>query len=149
MLTDLFTLGRDAELRYTQSGTAVCSLALAYNYGQKDQATGNQPTQWIDAALWGKQAEALAQYLVKGTRLMVSLNDIHIETYPKNDGTQGFKLVGNVVQGSLKFASRKSDNQQQQAQQPAPQTPVQQSPAPQNQFANEFEDDIPFSYIPA
>ena len=146
-MTDLFTLGRDAELCFTQQGTPVCSLALAYNYGQKDQQ-GYYPTQWVDAALWGKQAEALAQYLVKGTRLSLSLTDVHIETYQKNDGTQGVKLAANVVQGSLKFASRKSDNQQQA--QHTPQQPVQQAqapkqaPAPQNQFANDFDDDVPF-----
>ena len=145
MMTDLFTLGRDAELRYTQQGTPVCSLELAYNYGQKDQQ-GDYPTQWVDAALWGKQAEALHTHLTKGTRLFLSLNDVHIETYPKNDGTQGIKLVANVVQGSLKFASRKSDNQQQQpqAQQQSPQTSVQKMQAPQNQFANDFDDDVPF-----
>lgn len=142
MFTELFTLGRDAELRYTQQGTAVCSLALAYNYGQKDQTTGNQPTQWIDAALWGKQAEALHTHLTKGTRLLLTLNDVHIETYHKNDGTQGIKLVANVVQGSLKFASSKSDNQQQT--QNAPQQPAQKAPAPQNQLANDFDMDIPF-----
>lgn len=68
ILTALARLGRDAELRYTQSGDAVCELALAINYGRKE-ADGNRPTQWLSASLWGKRAESLAQHLQKGKLL--------------------------------------------------------------------------------
>ena len=36
-LTGLFTLGRDAETRVTQSGTTGGQLAVAYNYGRKGE----------------------------------------------------------------------------------------------------------------
>ena len=75
-LTGLFRLGRDAEVRYTQGGDAVASLALAYNYGKKED--GKQPSQWIDASLWGKRAEALTQYLTKGSTISAVLSDVHI-----------------------------------------------------------------------
>lgn len=99
-LIGLFTLGRDAELRTTSSGDQVASMALAYNYGRKG-SDGKQPSQWVDAALWGDRAAKLIEYLTKGTQFFMQIDDLHVETYQKNDGTQGVKLVGRV--GSIEF----------------------------------------------
>src|SRR3546814_3545398 len=75
ILTGLMRLGRDAELKYTAGGDAIANLALAYNYGKKEN--GKQPSQWVDAALFGKRAESLAQYLTKGDRKSTRLNSSH------------------------------------------------------------------------
>jgi single-strand DNA-binding protein len=58
---------KDAELRSTKSGTAVCSFTLACNsnYGEKKQ------TDFVKIALFGKRAEGLHEYLTKGTALTV------------------------------------------------------------------------------
>lgn len=115
-LIGLARLGRDAELRHLGDGTPVANLALAFNHGKKD-GEGNRPTQWIDATLWGDRAERLQQYLVKGQQLQVHLSDPHIETYQKNDGGTGFKLVARV--DVIEFAgSAPQQGQQQQRQQP-------------------------------
>lgn len=82
----LARLGKDAEVRYAPSGDAVCNLSLAVNYGKRDDA-GNQPTQWINASLWGKRAESLAQYLTKGSCHCFTLSDIHIEAREGQNGT--------------------------------------------------------------
>ena len=102
ILTGLMRLGRDAEVRYTAGGEPAASLALAYNYGKKEN--GKQPSQWIDASLWGKRAESLAQYLTKGTTIVVTLTDVHVRTYEKKDGTQGSSLSGRVM--DLEFAGK-------------------------------------------
>lgn len=135
----LARLGRDAEIRYTPSGDAVCNLSLAVPYGQKG-ADGNRPTQWIDASLWGKRAESLAQYLTKGSVHCFTLSDIHIETYQGQSG-QGHKLVARVddvelgprAGGSNDAASGPSQHQQQNA--PAPKR---SAPPP------DMDDGIPF-----
>jgi single-strand DNA-binding protein len=95
----LARLGRDAEVRFTPGGDAVANLSLAVNYGQKD-ADGNRPTQWIDASLWGKRAESLAPFLVKGSLHCFTLDEIHIETYDGKNG-QGHKLVARVADVEL------------------------------------------------
>ena len=61
-------LGKDAALRRTQDGTAVLGFSVAVDdgYGQ------NKSTMWFDCSVWGKRAEALAQYLTKGTAVAVS-----------------------------------------------------------------------------
>src|SRR5258708_40073806 len=92
----LARVGRDAEVRNTTGGDAVASVSLAFSYGRKD-ADGKKPTQWVDGALWGKRAEALAPYLTKGTLVTVALEDAHIETFKKSDGTEGVKLSARIT----------------------------------------------------
>jgi len=134
-------LGRDAELRYTQDGTAVASLALAFDYGKKGQ-DGKRPTQWVEASIWRQRAEALAPYLLKGTRLSVVVDDVHVETFQKNDGTQGVKLVG--VVSTIEFGSspQTTGQEPQQTQQRAPATQQQTRQTPAS--LADISDDVPF-----
>lgn len=61
-------LGKDAELRKTGGGDSVLGFSVAVDdgYGQ------NKSTLWFDCSVWGKRAEALQQYLTKGTAVAVS-----------------------------------------------------------------------------
>ena len=146
-LNGLFTLGRDAESRQVGDST-VCNLALAYNYWQK--GADQKPTQWIEAALWGRQAEALAPYLLKGKQVACSIEDPHIETYPKNDGSQGYKLVGRVVSIEMvRGGNLEQTGQPQRQAAPARQaaTARQVPPPPAPNQASGFDDmdsEIPF-----
>ena len=135
----VFRLGRDAEIRYTNSGDAVCGLAVAYNYGRKGQ-DGKQPSQWLECSLWGKQAEALAPYLLKGRQVGLAIEDIHVETYAKKDGGEGIKLVGRVLKVDL-VGNRDAGEAPQQA--PKPAAKPSSKPQPAVAFAD-FEDDVPF-----
>lgn len=145
IMSALVRIGRDAELRTLNDGTAVLNLALAYNYGKKEN--GKQPSQWVDASLFGARAEKLAQYLVKGQQLVVTLSDVYVREYQKKDGTTGNSLCGRVM--DLEFAG--SPPAQKQAAQPAPQRAqpqgvrtggAAQSAGPTVGFE---DDDIPFA----
>ena len=140
MLSEFGRIGRDAELRFTSQGTAVCGVPVAYNYGQKGQ-DGNRPTQWVEVTVWGKQAEGLAQYLTKGKQIYFTVRDVRVETFQKQDGSQGFKLIGNLV--DLKFASDNNPQQQQQQQQLMGNQYGNQQARPEPDYDN-FEDNIPF-----
>ena len=147
ILTALARLGRDVELRYLQNGDPVANLALAINYGKKG-SDGNRPTQWVEAALFGKRAESLAPHLQKGKLLYVVIEELHIETYEGKNG-QGSKLVGRIT--SLEFAGGGQQQEGQRPQQDKPKdsrfkntvnTPKQpQGPAG---GLSDFDDDIPF-----
>lgn len=146
-LTDIGRIGRDAELRYTtgQNPTPVVALTLACDYGRKVE--GKKPTQWVEAVIFGKQAEALAPYLLKGQMMHFTIDDVHIEEFKRADGTPGNKLTGKVI--VIKFAGPAPQAQTQQTQQSRPQ---QQAPRPQqNQQGKQgpdfdsFDDDIPFA----
>jgi len=65
-------LGRDAELRYTPGGAAVATLNLATTEVWNDkQGQRQEKTEWHRIVLWGKQAETLQEYLVKGKQIYV------------------------------------------------------------------------------
>ena len=143
----LARIGKDAEVRYTQNNDAVVGLSLAFSYGKKDQQTGKRPTQWVDASFWGKRAETLAPYLRKGTQIVAYLEDIHLQTFTKQDGTQSTKLAAKVSDVEL----ISNGQQEQQYQQPAPQQrpapQPQRQPQAQQQHGSVFDDsdgDIPF-----
>jgi len=65
-------LGRDPELRYTPSGTAVANFTLATNDAWTDKAGEKQErTEWHRIVVWGKQAEIAGEYLTKGKQIFV------------------------------------------------------------------------------
>ena len=132
-LYGLARIGRDTELRHTAQGEAIANLSLAFNWGRKG-ADGKTPTQWIEGALWSKRAEALAQHLVKGVSVMVTLNDVHIEEFTKKDNTIASKLVGRVAE--IEFAGAPA------AARPAPPPPPPKPAAPSG--FEDLSDDIPF-----
>lgn len=144
-LTGLFTLGRDAETRVTNNGTTVVQIAVAYNYGNKDES-GKKPTQWVRASMFGKQAESLAPHLTKGKQVSLVIRDLHIATYQKQDGSTGTSLEG--VAGFDDFArSQQREQSDTPRPTPAPAPQRQRPPAPPPQQGSGFDDmddDIPF-----
>lgn len=144
----LARLGRDAEVRNLPDGTAVANLSLAVTVFDKN-AEHNRGTQWIDATLWGQQAERLAPYMRKGSVHCFTLSDLKIETYQGQNG-QGHKLTARVDSVELGpradgAAAPAPQGQQQRSQPPAQRAPASAPPPPQRQ-ASGFDDmdDIPF-----
>ena len=70
-LTIAGTIGRDAEIRNTQSGDAVAGFSVAVDNG-KDKNGNKRDATWFDCSLWGKRGEALGPYLTKGTRVTIT-----------------------------------------------------------------------------
>ena len=165
MFSKLVRIGRDAELRYTNNQKAVTSLACVYDIGYGD----NKKPQWIEVSLWGKQAEALTQYLTKGKQVVIHADDVELDEYQKNDGSTGSKLKARAINIELTSGGQQSGQAPQaqggfQQQQPPQQPqggfqPQQQMPsqqlaakrqAVQQQKVNpqeptvDFDDDIPF-----
>jgi len=66
-------LGRDPELRYTSSGTPVCSLSIATSRKYRDRKTNNmvEETDWHRVSVFGQQAEHCNNYLHKGRQVYV------------------------------------------------------------------------------
>lgn len=63
-------LTRDAELKYTTGGMAFANISIASNRSRKG-ADGQwaDEVSFFDLTLWGKQAESLKQFLVKGKQI--------------------------------------------------------------------------------
>ena len=61
------TLGKDPEVRYTTSGTAVASFSVATNEKFKNRnGEWEERTEWHNIILWGRLAEIAGEYLTKG-----------------------------------------------------------------------------------
>lgn len=148
VLTIAGNLGSEARLNAVQGQQgpiSVANFAVAVKKRQKDQQ-GNYQTLWVDCSLWGTRADALAQYLQKGTRVAVT-GEADVTTYTDNNGNVVPKLTLRVNEITLLGGGENNGNtaaQQPQAggyQQPA-QRPAQAPDGPSTQF--DSDDSIPF-----
>lgn len=64
-------LTRDAELKYTNSGMAISKFSVAVNRSRKQGDQWVDEVSFFDITLWGKPAEAINQYLVKGKQVAI------------------------------------------------------------------------------
>jgi single-strand DNA-binding protein len=133
MLNKLVRIGKDATLRFTANNTPVISLDCVYDIGWGDK----KKSQWIECAIWGKQAEALAKYLTKGKQVVIYADDVEVEQYEHN-GKTGTKLKCRVINIDL------TDNKESQAPQQTQAPQKQQQPDNSQDFDDSFDDAIPF-----
>jgi single-strand DNA-binding protein len=133
-LIGVVRLGRDAESRYTSDGETVLNFSAAYDFGKKNE-DGKRSTQWVDFSMFGKRAEKLAEYLIKGKQVFVACSEVHVHTYTKRDGGTASILRARV--DDLQLIGSKDDTQPRAAAVPA--QPQQPSPG-----IEAMDDDIPF-----
>lgn len=86
-------LGRDPELRYLQSGTAVCNMNVAVSESWPDRQSGErrEKTTWYRVSVWGAQAEACNQYLSRGRQVLV-IGTVSARGYTNNAGEAAASL---------------------------------------------------------
>ena len=83
-------LGRDAELRYTPGGAPVATLSLATTEMWNDKAGQRQEkTEWHRVVLWGKTAESLNEYLMKGKQIYVE-GKLQTREWTDKDGAKRY-----------------------------------------------------------
>ena len=131
-------LGRDPEMRYTPSGTPVTSLSVATNrkYTGSDGQVVKETT-WFRVSVFGKAAENCAQYLKKGSAVLVDgrltpdKNSGGPRVYQRPDGTMG--ATYEVAANTVRFLSGRGEG----GPSPAPAASEEDVPAGN-------EDEIPF-----
>src|SRR5215471_3424671 len=65
-------LGKDPEIKYTPSGTAVAKFSLATNERYKDKSGEWQDrTEWHNIVAWQRLAEIVGEYVKKGNKLYI------------------------------------------------------------------------------
>ena len=100
-------LTRDAELRTTPSGTAILSFGVAVN-DRRRNANGEWEdyANFIDCTMFGRRAEALAQYLTKGVKVAVE-GRLHYSSWEdRNSGQRRSKV--DVTVDELEFKSSRN-----------------------------------------
>ena len=139
----VLTIGRDAEVRFSQAGQSILTVSAANIIGYGDKKI----TQWIRVTVFGKRAEGeLVNWLKKGVQIYV-VGELKLNEYQANDGTTKSSLELNANILDL-VGGKREENQQQPVQQQRQQAQTQQRPvaSQQRQAAkqDDFDDDIPF-----
>jgi single-strand DNA-binding protein len=138
-------LGKDPELRYTASGTPVCTFPIATSERYKDRDGQQQEkTEWHNIVAWRGLAEICGKYLTKGKQIYIE-GKIQTRTYDDRDGNK--RYITEIVADQMQMLGRAGDEGGgYQRREPRQERPVNQS-APQDDFEDvpfNPDDDIPF-----
>ena len=101
-------LGRDPELRYTQSGTPVASLSVATTRRWRNRQTNEmvEETEWHRISVFGNQAEHCNNYLSKGRQVYVE-GRLRTRSYDDKDGIKRYSTE--VIADTVQFLGSRSD----------------------------------------
>jgi single-strand DNA-binding protein len=143
-------LTRDAELRYTNSGSAMAAISLAINTRRRRDDQWVDEAHFFDAVVWGKTAESLSPYLTKGKQ--IGLEGELRQNRWEQDGqrrskveifTRNIQLLGS--RGGDGMGAGPSPSGPPASGPPADRTGPESGPAgAESGPAGDFEDDIPF-----
>lgn len=120
---------KDIEVRYTQSNKPVIqnTIAVKNDFKNKD---GNYDSQFINIVVWNNQAEYLAKYAAKGSKVLVE-GRLTNRSYDKQDGTKAYITEVVVEKLELLGMAKKEETKQD--------TQVNDSDLPQN-YKSKYED---------
>jgi single-strand DNA-binding protein len=137
-------LGRDPEVRYASSGSAVCSFTMATSRTYKDkQGERKDETEWHRVVAFGRTAEVCGEYLKKGSMVYI---EGRIKTNKWQDKETGAdRYSTDIVTENMKMLGKRGDNAGGGAQQ--------RSSSPQTSSGNNdpyqpLPGDIPDSDVP-
>lgn len=106
-VTIMGRLGRDPELRRTQSGVSVTSFSIACDRDFKSQS-GEKETDWIDIVAWRGTAEFVSKYFTKGRMVIV---DGRLQTRGWTDKEGNKRTAVEVVAESVYFGDSQKQAQ--------------------------------------
>lgn len=124
-------LTRDPELRYTQSGTPVCSESLAVR--RPTARDGEDDADFINITVWGKAAENLAKYKRKGGQIAIE-GRLQVSNYTDREGAKRWKTE--VVANSVEFIGSRDEAAEPSQAQLQPQA---------NQMTHDFGQEVMFN----
>ncbi len=106
------TLGKDPEVRYAQSGSALASVSVATNESWKDKNGEKQErTEWHRVKFFGRLAEIAGEYLKKGSQVYIE-GSLRTEKYTDKAGVEKYStdIIANEMQmlGGRPEGSRES-----------------------------------------
>jgi len=154
-------LTRDAELKYTNTGSAVTRCSIAVNRARKEGDQWVEEANFFDVSLWGRRGESLNQYLQKGTRIAVT-GELRQDRW-EQDGQQRSRVFINATNiqllGGNQSGSGSYNGANEYSQNSAPRNNYQKPgnnnynntkpsyesyPSGNQGGSGNFEDDIPF-----
>ncbi|MDR2964903.1 MAG: single-stranded DNA-binding protein [Treponema sp.] len=141
-------LTRDAELKYTANGQAVCKFSIAVNRRKKNGDQWEDEANFFDIVVWGRQGESLQSYLVKGK--MIGVDGELKQDRWQQDGQNRSKveIIANYIQllgggggGSGSYGGNSGSSSGGERNTPAPSS---DNSGDNHSSQDSFADDIPF-----
>lgn len=106
-------LGKDPEVRYTASGTAVASFSLATSEKFKNkEGEWEERTEWHNVTLWGRLAEIAGEYLGKGKTVYIE-GRLQTRKWQDKDGKD--RYTTEIVGEKMQMLSRKDGSNHEEA----------------------------------
>ena len=116
---------RNLELKYTTTNKAIIETNIAIKRGFTDE------TDFINIQVWGKQAENLAKYCGKGSKIAID-GELRVDSFDGRDGKKVYKTY--ILVGSVEFLdTKKKENKAEEKQE------VVDNTDPFEDFASEVE----------
>jgi single-strand DNA-binding protein len=141
-VTIIGRLTRDPDLRYTQSGTAVCSFSIANN---KTYVTGGEKKEqvsYFNCVAWSKLGETITEYCKKGNRIGIE-GRLQQRSWEDNNGNK--RSAVEIVVESIQFLEAKKAVENNRPAAAASQQPDPEPALAFSETTNPFSDeDIPF-----
>jgi single-strand DNA-binding protein len=94
-VTLIGNVGRDPDIRYTQSGDPIVSFSLATTETWDGKQGKQERTEWHKVDMFGPLAKALKSYITKGKRVYVE-GKLHYDEWTDKDGNKRTKAVVQV-----------------------------------------------------
>lgn len=139
-------LTKDAELKYTSSGTAVASFTIAVNR-QFTNAQGEREADFILCQIWRKSAENFANFTHKGSLVGID-GRVQTRSYDNQQGQRVYVTEVVVENFSLLEPRNSNDeigsNQEQENNQPNTQANEKDPFKQSNKPSDVNDDDLPF-----
>lgn len=99
-------LGKDPEVRYTQSGVAVGNLRIGVTERRKEGEEYKDITEWVSVVCFGKTAENASKFLQKGRQIFV---EGRLQTRSWEDKTGQTRYTTEVIANQLLFLGSSKD----------------------------------------
>ena len=133
-------LGKDPDVRYMPSGSAVANVTLATSETWKDKQTGEKQerTEWHNIAFFGRLAEIAGESLKKGSQVYVEGS---LRTRKWQDKSGNDRYTTEVIASDMQMLGGRGGGGSAPAEAPPR---ASQSGGGTDAEAPEFEDDIPF-----
>ncbi|HHM02705.1 MAG TPA: single-stranded DNA-binding protein [Caldithrix abyssi] len=135
-------LGKDPEMRYAPSGTAIATFSLATNHRQKNKdGEWEEKTEWHNILTFGKTAEVAGEYLKKGKLVFVE-GRIQTSSWEDDKGQKRYRTE--IVAANMQLVGSRGDEQDSSYSAPAPAAEKKPASNPPAAAPADEEDDLPF-----
>jgi single-strand DNA-binding protein len=146
-------LGRDPEMRYLPSGSAVASLAIATTDKYKDKSGQMvEATEWHRVSFFDRTAEVCGQYLKKGSQVYIE-GSLKTRKYTDKDGVEKYateirgdrmQMLGSKGGGGMADMDDGGYDQSPPPQRSQPSKAPAAAQRPASSGFDDMDDDIPF-----